>query len=77
MNLSCFASARVCRAFAVATFIASLSGCGVVEFLQDQPLISEMGILQSRKEHDRQLEQYDAATQSPPTGAKPPADIAH
>jgi hypothetical protein len=72
-----------CRFFITVALTALLSGCGIIDAIRDRPLISEMGILQSRKEHERRLQQYNAEleSQSPsssrvsPTGATPAADI--
>jgi hypothetical protein len=53
---------RTGRWFLAATLTASLQGCGLVEAIRDRPLISEMGILQSRKEWQRRMEEESPAS---------------
>lgn len=47
---------------------ASLSGCCIADSIRDRPLISSMGILQSRKEYERRFaEQNNSTVQTQPT----------
>jgi hypothetical protein len=48
---------RASRVFYAVLLPVLLSGCGIIDAIRDRPLISEMGILQSRKENERRLQQ--------------------
>ena len=62
---------RGCRLVLVIVYAVLLSGCGVINFIHDRPLISEMGILQSRREYERRLQEYETTHPTPPPDTCP------